>query len=96
MGKLPKDFKFALEIRNKAWLDLQFVDLLRKHRVALALIDQSWVPRPWEMKEKIDLATTDWTYVRGLATAKELKSKQKPGTKSSLTEKTIWKIGLMF
>ena len=51
LEKLPKDFKFALEIRNKAWLDAQFADLLRKHDVALALIDQSWMPRPWEIKE---------------------------------------------
>ena len=60
LEKLPKDFKFALEIRNKAWLDARFTDLLRQHNVALALIDQSWMPRPWEVEEKIDLATTDW------------------------------------
>jgi uncharacterized protein YecE (DUF72 family) len=70
LEKLPKDFKFALEIRNKAWLDAQFTDLLRKHGVALALIDQSWMPRPWEIKEPIDLATTDWTYVRWLGDRK--------------------------
>src|SRR5580700_7251836 len=29
LEKLPKDFKFALEIRNKAWLDARFTDLLR-------------------------------------------------------------------
>jgi uncharacterized protein YecE (DUF72 family) len=39
LEKLPKDFKFALEIRNKAWLDARFTDLLRQHGVALALID---------------------------------------------------------
>ena len=72
LEKLPKDFKFALEIRNKAWLDAQFVDLLRKHKVALALIDQSWMPRPWEIKEAIDLVTTDWTYIRWLGDRKSI------------------------
>src|SRR6202162_2576227 len=38
LKKLPKGYKFAVEIRNKNWLDLQFVDLLREHSVALALI----------------------------------------------------------
>jgi uncharacterized protein YecE (DUF72 family) len=70
LEKLPKDFKFALEIRNKAWLDAQFTDLLRKHGVALALIDQSWMPRPWEIKEKLDLITADFTYVRWLGDRK--------------------------
>jgi hypothetical protein len=28
------------------------------------LIEQSWVPRPWELKEKFDLVTADFTYIR--------------------------------
>jgi uncharacterized protein YecE (DUF72 family) len=70
LEKLPKDLKFALEIRNKAWLDARFVDLLRQHNVALALIDQSWMPRPREIKEKLDLITADFTYVRWLGDRK--------------------------
>ena len=70
LKKLPKDFAFAVEIRNKYWIDAKYVDLLREHGVAMALIDQSWVPRPWEMKQKIDLATTDWTYGRWLGDRK--------------------------
>jgi uncharacterized protein YecE (DUF72 family) len=70
LEKLPKDFKFALEIRNKAWLDDRFTDLLRQHCVAFALIDQSWMPRPWEIKEKFDLITADFTYVRWLGDRK--------------------------
>ena|SRR5580704_8431515 len=70
LEKLPKDFKFALEIRNKSWLDARFVDLLRPQNVALALIDQSWMPRPWEIKEKLDLITADFTYVRWLGDRK--------------------------
>jgi uncharacterized protein YecE (DUF72 family) len=61
LKKLPKRHQFAVEIRNRAWLNEKFADLLREHGVALALIDQSWVPRPWEMKEKFDLVTADFT-----------------------------------
>jgi uncharacterized protein YecE (DUF72 family) len=41
LKKLPKGYQFALEIRNKNWMDAQFADVLREHGVALALIDQS-------------------------------------------------------
>jgi uncharacterized protein YecE (DUF72 family) len=71
LKRLPAGYKFAIEIRNKQWLDQHFTDLLRHHSVALALIDHSWMPRPWEMNPNCDLATTDWTYVRWLGDRKE-------------------------
>jgi len=70
LEKLPKGYKFAVEIRNKAWLEERFVDVLRQHDVALALIDQGWMPRPWEMKNQLDLITADFTYVRWLGDRK--------------------------
>ena len=38
LKKLPKGYKFAVEIRNKKWLSKPFFDLLRAHKVAYALI----------------------------------------------------------
>jgi len=61
-----------VEIRNKNWLDARFADLLREYNVALALIDQSFVPRPWELMEKIDLVTADFVYVRWLGDRKAI------------------------
>jgi len=58
--------RFVVEIRNRAWLDKRFTDLLREYNVALALTDTSFMPRPWEMKENFDLVTTDFLYVRWL------------------------------
>jgi uncharacterized protein YecE (DUF72 family) len=58
--------RFVVEIRNRPWLDERFTDLLREYNVALALTDTSFMPRPWEMKEKFDLVTTDFVYVRWL------------------------------
>jgi uncharacterized protein YecE (DUF72 family) len=75
LRKLPKDRKFAVEIRNKNWLVSKFVNALREHSVALALIDQSWMPRPWEMKEQFDLVTADFTYVRWLGDRKGIEEK---------------------
>jgi uncharacterized protein YecE (DUF72 family) len=70
LKKLPADRKSAIEIRNKSWLDARFADLLREHNVALVLTDTSFVPRPWEMKEKFDMVTSDFLYVRWLGDRK--------------------------
>src|ERR1700681_3203068 len=77
LKKLPRDHKFALEIRNRHWLVPQFVDTLREHGVALALIDQSWMPRPSTLFEKFDPITADFTYVRWLGDRKEIEKQTK-------------------
>lgn len=77
LKKLPKDHKFAVEIRNKSWLVPQLVETLRESGVALALIDQSWMPRPSEWFESVDPITADFTYVRWLGDRKEIEAKTK-------------------
>jgi uncharacterized protein YecE (DUF72 family) len=77
LKKLPKGYQFAVEIRNKNWLDARYLEALRESGVAHVLIDQAWVPRPWEMKEKFDLITTDWTYVRWLGDRKGIEEQTK-------------------
>jgi len=62
--------RFTVEIRNKDWLDTKLTDLLRKHNVALALTDTSFMPRPWEMKNELDLVTADFGFVRWLGNRK--------------------------
>jgi uncharacterized protein YecE (DUF72 family) len=66
LKKLPTDHKFVIEIRNKTWLDARFAEVLRQYNVALALTDTSFMPRPWELKQKFDLVTADFAYVRWL------------------------------
>ena len=75
LKKLPKEHKFAVEIRNKVWLLPKLADLLREHGVALAFMDQGGTPRPWEMKDKFDLTTSDFTYVRWSADRKVIAEK---------------------
>ncbi len=77
LKRLPKEHKFAVEIRNEGWLVPKFADVLREHGVALALIDQGWMPRPWEMQDKFDLITSDFTYVRWLGDRKAIEEKTK-------------------
>ena len=46
LKKLPTAHKFAIEIRNKKWLDAELANLLRDHNIALVLQDRSWMPDP--------------------------------------------------
>ena len=64
--KLPEGFQFALEIRNKAWVGPELLDLLREHKVAFTLIDHPWMARPTELIRKVDVVTSDFVYVRML------------------------------
>jgi uncharacterized protein YecE (DUF72 family) len=65
LKNLP-NIRFVVEIRNKTWLDTRLTNLLKQHNVALALTDTSFMPRPWELKEQLDLVTADFAYVRWL------------------------------
>jgi len=77
LKRLPKGLNFALEIRNKNWLDARFADLLREHNVALALIDQAWMPRPSQWFEKLDPITANFAYIRLLGDRKGIEEKTK-------------------
>jgi uncharacterized protein YecE (DUF72 family) len=70
LKNLPADRKFAIEIRNKDWLDACFADLLREHGVALVLQDLSRMPGPAELSKTFDPTTANWTYIRWLGDRK--------------------------
>jgi uncharacterized protein YecE (DUF72 family) len=72
LKKLPQGHMFAVEIRNREWLDAQFAGVLRDFRVALVLQDQSRMPLPSELSKKFDSITTDWTYIRWLGDRKRI------------------------
>jgi uncharacterized protein YecE (DUF72 family) len=75
LEKLPRETRFAVEIRNKYWLGSALYDLLRKHNVALALVDHPWMPRPREWFAKADPVTTDFTYIRWLGDRKAIEER---------------------
>ena len=82
LKRLPKGYRFAVEIRNKNWLDGRFVAGLKENNVALALIDQAWMPRIGEVFDKIDPITTDFTYVRWLGDRKGIEELTKSWDKT--------------
>ena len=67
LAALPQEgFRFAVEVRNKAWLGAPLFDLLRERGVALALIDHPWMPRPAALPGASELLTGPFAYVRWL------------------------------
>lgn len=67
LGSLPEEgFQFALEIRNKAWLQPSLLDLLRNHHVTLALIDHPYMPRPADLLRYKGILTGKFAYIRWL------------------------------
>ena len=88
---LPRGYKFAAEIRNRSWLDAELVGLLREHRVALVLLDQSRMPDPTELK--FDVVTTDWSYLRWLGDRRAIEAQTTTWNKTILdrsAELTRW------
>jgi uncharacterized protein YecE (DUF72 family) len=71
LKKLP-DRKFAIEIRNRDWLNAEFASLLRDHQIALVLQDRSWMPDPLELN--FDPITANWTYIRWLGDRKQIEA----------------------
>ena len=57
LAGLPDGYRFAVEVRNKNWLDEKFYDMLRDNGVALVLIDHPWMP-------PMNTITADFTYIR--------------------------------
>ncbi|MBI3099851.1 MAG: DUF72 domain-containing protein [Planctomycetes bacterium] len=64
LERLPKEFRYGVEIRNKAWVAKPLLSLLQKRRAALVLVDLVYMPHPADLAEKLDLVTTDFVYGR--------------------------------
>lgn len=61
---LPVGRRYAVEVRNKAWIGPELLALLRARGVALVLVDLVYMPHPAELAERLDLVTADFLYAR--------------------------------
>lgn len=77
VATLPSDFKFAVEVRNKAWVSERLLDILRKRKIALALLDHPWMPTIRQVMDKLDPITAEFTYIRWLGDRKGIEEKTK-------------------
>ena len=66
LASLPGKCRFAMEVRNKKWLDEKFYEMLKNNNVALALLDHPWMPQ-------MNTITADFTYIRWVGDRKKIK-----------------------
>ncbi len=57
LHKLPKQYRYVVEVRNKSWLNPEFYSILKSYKVALA-----WADSP--LMAKVSEVTADFLYVR--------------------------------
>lgn len=72
LTSLPAGPRYAVEVRNKYWLARPLCDLLRRHAAALVLVDLAYMPHPADVARRLDVVTTDFTYVRLIGDRKAL------------------------
>jgi len=63
---LPGEMRFAVEVRNKSFVTPRLLDLLQRHRVALAFIDHPWFFGIEQMMRNPETLTADFCYLRWL------------------------------
>lgn len=63
LSTLPRDLQFAVEFRQRGWINDRVLALLADHNVAVALTDARWIPRETMLGLH---PTADFAYVRWL------------------------------
>jgi uncharacterized protein YecE (DUF72 family) len=64
LGLLPAGFRYGVEVRNKGWIAAPLLEVLRRRRAALVLVDLVYMPHPADLAAALDVATTDFAYAR--------------------------------
>lgn len=61
---LPTDLTFALEIRNKTFIQKDLLDFLRGRSIAYCVADQEWMPPGLEVVQRHEVNTAPHAYLR--------------------------------
>lgn len=65
LGDLPEGPRYAVEVRNRAWLTPDLGEMLSNHNAAMVLQDLHYMP-------KLDWLTADFTVIRWLGRRKDI------------------------
>ncbi|MBN1265691.1 MAG: DUF72 domain-containing protein [Anaerolineales bacterium] len=65
LGSLPPEHRYAVEVRNRDWMNPEFGLMLREHNIGLVLQDLYYMPR-------LDWITADFTVIRWLGRRKDI------------------------
>jgi len=77
LGRLPGQFRYAVEIHNKAWVTGELLGLLRAKRTAFVLVDLLYMPHPADLATELELITTDFSYARLIGDRKAVEAQTK-------------------
>ena len=75
LPSLPPDRRYAVEVRNKTFVTARLLGLLRRHRVALALIDHPWFFGVEQLMRREGVLTADFAYIRWLGDRKAIEKR---------------------
>ncbi len=71
LSQLPLDLQFAVEFRQRGWIDEGVLALLADHNVALTLTDARWIPRR-TMLALAEKPTAEFAYVRWMGPNRDI------------------------
>jgi uncharacterized protein YecE (DUF72 family) len=75
LPKLPRDVRFAIEVRDRRWMYANVLShllgLLNEHNIPLALSDGRWIPRETVL-ELAERSTADFLYVRWMGPNRDI------------------------
>lgn len=72
LATLPEGFRYVVEVRNANWVGRRLNEICRSHRVALAWVDQAWMPDPQQWAMRCEGPSTDFAYFRFLGDRKRI------------------------
>lgn len=72
LGALPPTFRYAVEVRNRDWLDGELCALLARRGASLVLTDIARMPHPADLAQTLDVLTTDFVYARLIGDRRQL------------------------
>lgn len=72
LGQLPPGPRYAVELRNKAWVIPLAQKVCRAHGVALAWVEQAWMPSADEWPRRLGGPSADFAYIRFLGDHKAI------------------------
>jgi uncharacterized protein YecE (DUF72 family) len=71
LSQLPADLRFAIEFRQRGWVEPDVLALLGDHNVAFALTDARWIPRA-TMLALAEQPTANFAYVRWMGPNRDI------------------------
>jgi len=77
LGKLPKDFRYGVELRTRGFICDPLLHILRRHDVSFVASELPYMPHPADLAKKFDLVTTDFFYGRLIGDRKAVDAKTK-------------------